>query len=148
MAGSLVLRDVHVPPAPPLWPPAPGWWLLALLVLAGLAWWALRRLRRRRRGAEALALFDAALAARGDAAGRLAAASELLRRAARRERVDADRLQGEDWLRLLDGRGREFSTGPGRVLLDGPFRRDMDEQAAAAALALSRRRFADWMRRG
>src|SRR6185312_9170830 len=49
-----VLRDIHLPPAPPWWPPAPGWWLLAALVLLGciaLAWlWRRqRRLQQRRR---------------------------------------------------------------------------------------------------
>ena len=39
---TLVLRDVHVPPAPSWWPPAPGWWLLAgvvVLVLLGIVAW-------------------------------------------------------------------------------------------------------------
>ena len=36
---TLVLRDVHVPPAPSWWPPAPGWWLLAG-VSAGLGLWS------------------------------------------------------------------------------------------------------------
>ena len=31
------LRDIHVPLSPEWWPPAPGWWLFALIVLA-LAW--------------------------------------------------------------------------------------------------------------
>ena len=36
-AQELVLRDVHVPAAPSLWPPAPGWWLVAAAVLAIIA---------------------------------------------------------------------------------------------------------------
>ncbi len=40
------LRDIHLPEAISWWPPAPGWWLLALLaaLLAVLAW---RRYSRR-----------------------------------------------------------------------------------------------------
>lgn len=45
------LRDIHLPDTGGFWPPAPGWWLLALLSLTALAlavlWWR-RRLRRNR----------------------------------------------------------------------------------------------------
>ena len=44
------LRDIHLPDTGGFWPPAPGWWLLALLSLTALAlavlWWR-RHLRRR-----------------------------------------------------------------------------------------------------
>jgi hypothetical protein len=40
------LRDIQGAPEAPFWPPAPGWWLLALGLLALLAW-AMRGLRRR-----------------------------------------------------------------------------------------------------
>lgn len=43
------LRDIHLPETGGFWPPAPGWWLLALVVLgalAGLVWWLCRRRRR------------------------------------------------------------------------------------------------------
>ncbi len=42
------LRDIHAAPAAPWWPPAPGWWLLALLVLLVLGW-VFRRLIARYR---------------------------------------------------------------------------------------------------
>lgn len=143
--GRLVLRDVHLPPAPPWWPPAPGWWLLAaVVVLLALAIVLVRRHRARRRTA-LLALFDAGLAPAGPPAERVAAASELLRRAARRRRGDADRLTGDDWLRFLDTPRTRFSEGAGRRLLDGPFRPDLDAVEADRVVDLARRRFVELM---
>lgn len=145
MSGTLVLRDVHVPPAPPLWPPAPGWWLVAVaaVLLALAIWWIARRRRARRR---ALAeVFDMGVAAASTPTARVAACSELLRRAARTRRPDADRLQGEAWLAFLDGKRDAFSCGPGRLLLDGPFRPEVDPGEADALVAVARRRFIDLM---
>ncbi|WP_273205034.1 DUF4381 domain-containing protein [Marinobacter subterrani] len=45
------LRDIHLPEPGGFWPPAPGWWVLALLataLLATLIWLAIRRRRRNR----------------------------------------------------------------------------------------------------
>jgi hypothetical protein len=144
-ADSLVLRDVHVPPAPPLWPPAPGWWLLiglvALVLALAIAW----QWRRRRRLRAWQRMFDQANRAPRPAL-QAAAISELLRRAARRVDAKADRLHGEDWLRFLDGKqGTEFSRGPGRILLDGGYRRDLDPDRLAQATAVARARFLQLM---
>lgn len=142
---TLVLRDVQVPAAPSPWPPAPGWWLLfaaALAVLVALGgWWWLRR-RRRRRWQR---LFEEACAQPGPVQ-QIAAISELLRRAARRVDPKADRLQGEDWLRFLDGQTGGFSTGAGRIVLEGGYwRQVVDEGALERFRALARRRFLQLM---
>jgi len=42
------LRDIHTVPELPWWPPAPGWWILAVLLLVVLAW-TLRKLQLRLR---------------------------------------------------------------------------------------------------
>ncbi|WP_454829111.1 DUF4381 domain-containing protein [Pseudoxanthomonas wuyuanensis] len=139
-ATTLVLRDVHVPATPSLWPPAPGWWLVFAVALAVLAmvagWWWFRR-RRRRRWQR---LFEEACA-QPEPVKQIAAISDLLRRAARRIEPKADRLQGEDWLRFLDGQSGGFSTGAGRIVLDGGYRRqivDSDELERFRTLARGR----------
>lgn len=139
---ALLLRDVHVPPAPPWWPPAPGWWVLGGLVVLVAGAWLLRGRRGARRRARARAWFDAQLAGIGEPTQRLALASELLRRAARGMRADADRLDGEAWLAFLDTGDGAFLRGDGRLLLDGPFRPSIEPSRAEAALALARERFA------
>jgi len=148
---GLPLRDLHQPPAPPWWPPAPGWWLLSALVLLSAAiavgWW----LHRRRRDREVMRLFDGRMQAADSAVEQVAAMSELLRRAARERDPGADRLQGEAWLRFLDGDqsntvGEAFSQGPGRALLDGGFRRAISDADAATLLPLARRRYLELMK--
>lgn len=143
--ATLVLRDVHVPASPSWWPLAPGWWLVlagVLLVVLGIGAWRVLHHRRRRTWRR---WFDAA----GDAptaADQVAAMSDRLRRAARRLDPAADRLEGEAWLRFLDGRrGHAFSQGPGRLLLDGGYRRDVPAAELAAATLVARARFLELM---
>ena len=143
----LPLKDVHPGLAPSWWPPAPGWWMVAaggLLVAAG-AWWWLRRRRMRR--VAILQLFEQAVDAAGSPAQQVAAMSDLLRRAARRKDPLADRLQGDDWLRFLD-QGMTppcFEHGPGALLREGAFRRDVDEGAVRALRTVARQRYLTWM---
>lgn len=146
-AQELVLRDVHLPGAPSWWPLAPGWWLLlaALAALSLSLWWWQRRRARRRREAERV--FDEALAAAATPAAQVAAISELLRRAGRRRDRAADTLSGAQWLEFLDcgSKRREFAEGPGQLLLEGGYRRQVDPAQAAALRELARRRFLQWM---
>lgn len=148
--GELVLRDVHVPLSPSWWPPAPGWWIVAgvalLAALAVFVW--LHRRRQRVRAWQKL--FDEACAV-PRANEQAAAMSDLLRRAARRIDRQADTLQGEAWLRFLDGhesnKGRrsDFTEGAGRLLLDGGFRREVDAGELSAMKSLARARFLELM---
>ncbi len=146
--SGLVLRDLHVPPAPPWWPPAPGWWILAaIVVLAAMlaSVWAWRRHRRR---AALRRLFDDTIMSAPSPAQQVAAMSELLRRAARERDPGAATLQGEDWLRYLDDGARValFGEGRGALLLEGGFRRDVDAGDVEALLPRARQRFLEWMR--
>lgn len=142
-APPLQLRDIHLPGEPSWWPPAPGWWLLALL-LAALAYallrWALRWRRKRRRQRELQAEF-AAMVGIADPMQRLQALSALLRRAARLVDPLAAALQGEAWLAFLDQRcgDQSFTRGPGRVLLDAPYRPTLRASEVEALLAPAQR---------
>ena len=146
-ADGLVLRDIHASTAPPWWPPAPGWWLLLaalLAIVAVLAGWRWHKLHRRHRIER---LFDDSVAAATTPTQRVAAMSELLRRAARRRGAHADRLQGDDWLRFLDAGTNAplFAGDVGDVLRDGGFRKDVDDAAVAALQIAARARFVEWM---
>ena len=142
-APELQLRDIHLPPAPSLWPPAPGWWLLAALMLGLVAWGVLvflkgRRVSRlRRQMMDALGGLTAQLG-RERSPDTLMQIGLLLRRLALakfpREQVAG--LSGAAWLRFLDeslgsepapdlGSVGGFTHGPGRVLASGPYQRQL-----------------------
>ena len=115
---------------------------VVVLVLLGIAAWRWHRRRRLQRWQR---WFDAVPQGRAPAE-QVAAASDLLRRAARRVSPGADRLEGEAWLRFLDGeQGRAFSEGPGRLLQDGGYRRTVETSELEAALAVARVRFLELM---
>lgn len=141
-ATSLPLRDVQLPPAPAWWPPAPGWWLLggAALLVAGLLWWW--QARRRRRQQAWVRLFDDAIGQAATPVEEVAAIAALLRRAARMRQPGAELLQGQAWLEFLDEPGsRAFSDGDGRLLLDGGYRPQVENEAVQRLRVLARARF-------
>ena len=125
------LRPLHLPEDPGWFPPAPGWWLLAALLLLaiGVVVRSLRQRRqerhRRQAARRALAQVREAFAEDADQRRLLTDLSALLRRAALQIDQRAASLSGVAWGRWLDQQiGREaFSNGPGEVLLDGPYRR-------------------------
>ncbi len=146
MTGPVpALRDIHLPSSPGWWPPAPGWWVLAALLAVALWWLARRALRTRHRRDRircGLGDYDRALNDAGAAPAKIAAASQLLRRAAMTRDAASALLEGDAWLRFLDGDdpAQPFTSGPGRLLRDGGFRRDIADDIAPA-LALARARF-------
>lgn len=149
--AMLQLRDIHLPAAAAFWPPAPGWWLLALVLLAALAWigvlaWRRYRVvRQSRRVLGALAVLEKRLA-RERTPETLAGLSILLRRLALtrfpRERVAT--LSGHAWLDFLDasGGGGRFRDGPGQVLAAGPYQRVLPSEFDPGPLAALVR---DWV---
>lgn len=123
------LRDIRLPEDVSTWPPAPGWWLLALLV--PLLIFLLVRLWQRRghlrsEALEEMRRIEAAYHKDGDTARLAAGLSQLLRRVAiaRDGRPAVSGLSGAAWLAYLDrrlGGGTDFSQGPGRVLTSLPY---------------------------
>lgn len=142
-----VLRDIHVPPAE-WWPPGPGWWVVAGLVLAicliVVAWLSWRRGRAPLRAAlrEINALADA-FGRDGDAAALVDGASRLLRRIARRVDPDAASRNGDDWRAFLRRYARDRATQRQLdALADARFRAKPAVDATMLSVALR-----SWCRR-
>jgi DNA polymerase III gamma/tau subunit len=156
--SSLPLRDIHLPGPIGWWPPAIGWWLLAALVLVGLALYALRyyQSRHRRAALKSLQRVRAALEQGVEPVVCLQNVSTVLRRfamttAARERKPEPAAEQGvpgligQRWLAYLDSRWQrdEFAQGPGRALLAAPYARpnSIDRNAALELTALC----AEWL---
>ncbi|SER07059.1 protein of unknown function [Nitrosomonas sp. Nm51] len=127
------LRPLHVPPPVSWWPPAPGWWIVVLLIAVCII---LIYRYRKQRAAQRAALNELKWLANNQNSvdQPVARLNQLLKRYALTcwpaKKVAA--LTGQSWLDFLDtsgGKGR-FSSGPGRLLLAGPYREagtDLDE---------------------
>jgi hypothetical protein len=165
---QLPLRDIHLPGSIGWWPPAPGWWLLAGLLLAGLVAFGLyyRSGRHRRAALRTIQRVRAALEQGAEPVECLQRVSTTLRRFAMTtadaqsvaslravggvaERASSDEVAGmigERWLRYLDSRWQrdEFSRGLGRLLLAAPYARPatIERQHAADLTALC----AEWLK--
>lgn len=135
------LRDLALPPEVSLWPPAPGWWIVATAGLAAAAVLSTAAVARYRGNAyrrEALRQLDTV-----DPAG----ISTILKRAALaawpREQVAA--LTGAAWLAFLDRTGRTtaFTGGAGRHIETLAFDGAIDPASADAARAAAKA----WVRR-
>lgn len=129
---DLPLRDIHLPEAISGWPPALGWWLLAVLIpfLIGFMYWLYKFLTRK----TAIKTARKALAAIKQDTGKdnskkLGEISILIRRVSisLAPRNEAAGLTGRAWLSYLDSslkKGKPFSEGIGRYLSDAPYRKE------------------------
>lgn len=139
-AAELPLRDIHLPEAVSWWPPGPGWWILAGLILASCfaLFWLWRRYQQgatRRYAIGELNRLATEYEQTQNAQDLITALSSLLRRASlcfcSRQKVAA--LTGPTWLQWLDQHShtKEFSQGVGTVLLSGPYANQSSYDAAA-----------------
>jgi len=146
-AASLDLRDIHAAPPPAFWPPAPGWWVLAAVLLGlltVLTVWGYRRYRAIRQKRQIMHEIDQVTNRYANKYNAMFVAeiSTLLRRVAlqRYDRAQVAPLTGAAWLRFLDGTGGEgeFEKGVGRILEAGPYQSSTGEVPAEELLVLAR----------
>jgi hypothetical protein len=126
------LRPYHLPDPISWWPPAPGWWLLAFVLIGLVAAAAYFALRWHRRCAPARAALRELSHLRATPPGAIAAPAfaasvfQILRRFAivRFSARDVAGLTGAAWLVFLDEHGGgEFRNSFGGDLADLPYRR-------------------------
>lgn len=124
------LRDIHGAAPVPWWPPAPGWWVLAVLLLV-LSGWLLRRVLARyrvgRRRQQMLAWIDhlnAHIDPRRDPQAYLATLNRIFKLVALRafpERQCAV-MNGQAWTGFLMEKMRQFQSAESlMVLASGPY---------------------------
>lgn len=127
-ANGPVLRDIHVP-AVSWWPPAIGWWLLAILALIAMVAGVLlvlryrRRLHPRRAMRRELEMLAARFAQDRDAHALAADVSKLLRRTALMLEPAAAADASARWRAFLAGRAPgAFDDAQLATLLEAPYR--------------------------
>ncbi|MAZ06397.1 DUF4381 domain-containing protein [uncultured Marinobacter sp.] len=122
------LRDIHLPDPGGFWPPAPGWWILAILgiaLVAAVTWQILRRRRRNRwlRSARSeLAMLERSAAPDPQWFVQL---NRLLKQAARKRYPQShpEALTGDAWVEFL------LATAPGHRIASRPVAEALVESA-------------------
>lgn len=141
------LRDIHLPTEPSWWPPAPGWWMLGLLLIA-ISTFVLRvilnrwkrrlpsrvlvtRLQQLNSGENPLDNYSALIEISG-----------LIRRyvVTRYGRARTAGLTGQRWLQFLDriSDSNDFTQGPGKCLADGPYQGQSNFEMDALIASIER----------
>ncbi|RYY03024.1 MAG: DUF4381 domain-containing protein [Gammaproteobacteria bacterium] len=128
------LQDIHLPAEIGLWPPAWGWWLLAIIIIASVSALIFFINRKKSRNAyRALALSELnntqSKYNEEQNSEYLQAVSIILRRTALSgfgSQFNAS-LKGREWLEWLDDQcpktKHQFSQGVGTALLIGPYQK-------------------------
>lgn len=143
------LRDLQLPDPIGLWPPAPGWWVLALIASLALAWlgWKLinhvRHNRYRSYALQELLVLD-----RSEPQRALQNLNQLLRRTVlcAYPQQPVASLHGQAWLDFLyhSSQLEGFQQPLGQTLVEGPYRPstdiDIEPLIALARLWIKRHR--------
>jgi len=144
---ALELRDIHAAPLPGLWPPAPGWWVLAILLVIllglGLLWLRRHYHARRFRHQVMLELENMSSNYKDKNIERIVAETGVWLRRVALHRYPPEQvasLTGYRWLEFLDATGGdgEFRNGVGQVLETGPYSPQVPVVAVDSLLALAR----------
>ncbi|MGI9317875.1 MAG: DUF4381 domain-containing protein [bacterium] len=131
------LRDIHLPMDPSWWPPAPGWWLLALFIIVSAVLLIRYIVKRRRKSLPSRELITRLQNLKlgsnpAESQNALIEISRLVRRFAvtRYGRSRVAGLTGGQWLEFLDhaSQSSDFSNGPGKLLAEGPYRAQSDNE--------------------
>lgn len=142
---KLPIRDIHLPDAPSMWPPAIGWWLLAglLLVLLAIGLHLLWHWRQQRaRQTQIINGYDQLINTANSPEQTLQFASQYLRRVCLKHAPHAAHLADDAWLNFLDrthGANHYFLTGEGSLLRDGPFQTNLNSATVASVVTEVRR---------
>lgn len=141
--GTLALRDIHLPEPVSWWPPAPGWWILAgLLLVVIIAVYLLHKFKQRKLlQKSALAELESIREQFNkdlNAYALVQSLSVLMRRSCISfyPRANSASLTGEQWLDYLDKTSSqgEFKHSSGKILATAPYlprnhRLDIDADA-------------------
>lgn len=124
------LRDIHAAAPVPWWPPAPGWWVLALLLLVLLGWLGRRllaRLRVHQRRKQMLGWVEhlnANIDPRRDPQAYLSTLNRIFKLVAMRAfpNQQCAALNGQDWVNfLIENMSKSASAESLSVLATGPY---------------------------
>lgn len=141
---ELPLRDIHLPNPVGWWPPAPGWWLLAGIMLGVIAWlfWRWKQQQREERSLE-LALSELERLQRhhgNNTKDLLRELSVLLRRVAMTQygRQAVSGLTGDAWVKFLDAKaGKPLFAGKlAHLLTEVPYRPETQAETTALLHAI------------
>ena len=149
------LHDIVLPaPIAPWWPLAPGWYLLAVVVVLAVGWglWRARQRRRARRyRAEALTELRALRRDSPNPSKAVAAILVLLKRTAlgAYPRIDVAGLHGSAWWRFLDLSGGKvrFANGLGDFAEKLAYAQQADEKTSRRDLKRLYRAAEQWIKR-